>query len=552
MRSRLLVIHFLRRFLDNDLISPDADRHEVLAVTFAALSTSGIFLTVLLSIKYLFRPIQSRGWTVMVSLDDTFVWTGLSMIVMALVALAVWDALALDARDTAILGPLPVRRRALVGAQLAAVIIFATVFAVVLNAIPSVLAPLIRVSRLPIGWLAILRLVAAHAVVAMAAGFFGFVTVLGVRELLRAVLGSDRFQQVSALVQGTLVVLLATSFLLLPALSTDVGRRWLTSASPRFVPPLWFVGLHEALAGDALAGLPAVLPKADAPAYVSIVAFEARMIRAYDDKRPILAELRRLALVGLGVVTAVAAAAWTWNGRRWPALTVPRMRRRGRRLRSACARLLLATLARRPMVAAGFFFTLQTLARSAPHRVVLATTLGVATAAAAFTLRGIDAAGVLEPTVVPLGVFAMQTVVLMVVVTGLRHATRVPADLRAGGTFLLTAAGNGRQFLEGVKRAGIAGAGVSHDRTVVPCRRLAGGTAPRFSARGVGAAATPASRRGAVLPRARVAAGLSRRTGWERSSPGPVVSGRRAGDRVDGRARRAGRLGRPRDHRCAR
>ena len=142
----------------------------------------------------------------------------------------------------------------------------------------------------------------------------------------------------------------------------------------------------------------------------------------------------------------------TWNGRRWAALTVPRIRRRGR-LRSACSKLLLATFARRPVVAAGFFFTLQTLARSTPHRVVLATTLGVATAAAAFTLRGIHTAGVLEPTVVPLGVFAMQTVVLMVVVTGLRHATRVPADLRASGTFLLTEAGNDRQFLEGAKRA---------------------------------------------------------------------------------------------------
>ena len=150
-------------------------------------------------------------------------------------------------------------------------------------------------SRLPIGWLAILRLVATHAVVSMAAGLFGFVAVLGVRELLRAVLGSARFQQVSAAVQGTLVVLLATSFLLLPALSTDVGHRWLTLAAPRLVPPLWFVGLHEALAGDALAGLPAVLPKADAPAYASIVAFEASVIRAYEDKQPILAELCRLA-----------------------------------------------------------------------------------------------------------------------------------------------------------------------------------------------------------------------------------------------------------------
>ena len=98
MRRRLLVAHFLRRFLDNDLISPQADRHQALAVLVAALLTAGTFLTVLVSIKYLFRPLQSRGWTLIASLDDTFLWSGLSSIVMALVALASWDALSLDAR----------------------------------------------------------------------------------------------------------------------------------------------------------------------------------------------------------------------------------------------------------------------------------------------------------------------------------------------------------------------------------------------------------------------------------------------------------------------
>ena len=34
---RLLRHHFLRRFLDNDLISPNADRHEVLVLLAAAL-----------------------------------------------------------------------------------------------------------------------------------------------------------------------------------------------------------------------------------------------------------------------------------------------------------------------------------------------------------------------------------------------------------------------------------------------------------------------------------------------------------------------------------
>ena len=145
------------------------------------------------------------------------------------------------------------------------------------------------------------------------------------------------------------------------------------------------------------------------------------------------------------------------DGRRWPALTVPRIRRRGR-LRSACAQLLLATLARRPVVAAGFFFTLQTLARSTPHRVVLATTLGVATAAAAFTLRESTPRVCLEPTVVPLGVSPCRPW------TdgggdGVAPRDAVPADLRASGTFLLTEAGNDRQFLEGVKRAGIVALG---------------------------------------------------------------------------------------------
>ena len=68
--------------------------------------------------KYLFSPIQSPAETALVALDDVSLMSGLSMIVMALVAVAEWDALSLDARDTAILGPLPVSARDLALAQL--------------------------------------------------------------------------------------------------------------------------------------------------------------------------------------------------------------------------------------------------------------------------------------------------------------------------------------------------------------------------------------------------------------------------------------------------
>ena len=52
MRERLLVRHFLRRFLDNDLISPNADRHVAIVTAVAALIAPALFVTVLLSFKY--------------------------------------------------------------------------------------------------------------------------------------------------------------------------------------------------------------------------------------------------------------------------------------------------------------------------------------------------------------------------------------------------------------------------------------------------------------------------------------------------------------------
>ena len=46
MRERLLTQHFVRRFLENDLVSPDADRHEVLSLVGAGLLSSTMFITI--------------------------------------------------------------------------------------------------------------------------------------------------------------------------------------------------------------------------------------------------------------------------------------------------------------------------------------------------------------------------------------------------------------------------------------------------------------------------------------------------------------------------
>src|ERR1700693_4665290 len=96
--TRLLTRHFFRRFIENDLISPDADRHQTLAVACACIVSFGLVVTMLLAIKYL-AGVPIPGQTSLISLDDKFLYLGWSMLMMGLVTLAVWDALALDERD---------------------------------------------------------------------------------------------------------------------------------------------------------------------------------------------------------------------------------------------------------------------------------------------------------------------------------------------------------------------------------------------------------------------------------------------------------------------
>ena len=60
MRRRLLVRHFINQFVENDF-SPDIDRHQLLAVSAAALITIPLFSTVFMSVKCLMPPFQAPG-----------------------------------------------------------------------------------------------------------------------------------------------------------------------------------------------------------------------------------------------------------------------------------------------------------------------------------------------------------------------------------------------------------------------------------------------------------------------------------------------------------
>ena len=110
-----------------------------------------------------------------------FLYAAWSITVMALVDFAYP---VLDSRDTEILGPLPLRRGVIIRAKVSALIVFAAGFAAALNVVPAMIHPVVAASRLRPSALQVATLVVAHITSTTAAAAFGFVAVLGLRELL--------------------------------------------------------------------------------------------------------------------------------------------------------------------------------------------------------------------------------------------------------------------------------------------------------------------------------------------------------------------------------
>ena len=447
MRERLLTQHFLQRFLENDLLSPDADRHDAIAMVCGALISLGLFIAILSPMKFLFMPFQSPGRTAILANSDRLMFVALAMIVMALVAVLTWDSLSLDPRDTSIFGPLPIERGVIVRAKLRAVGILASVFALAIGSFSSVFHPALMVAKLPIGLVSAVALIVIQFAVTLAAGFFAFGSVFLVREVLRAVLGM-RFSRVSAALQAVLIIALVTGFLLLPAILQRAGRPETRAA--QMLPLVWFVGLHDALAGDLVAGLP---PGALPPA---VARQEDRAMARYREVASHIRPLAWRAVIALTATFTVSIAVFFWNSRQLPLPLVGHRGRRYGRLGLA-ARAIMVTLARRPATQAGFFFTLQCLFRSGPHRVVMAACTAVSIALATVFLAAASRSPGGDPASVPGYVFSTQMIALAVLLAGFRHATRLPADISANRLFRVAWVADSGCFLTGVRRGALAG-----------------------------------------------------------------------------------------------
>ena len=457
---RLMTHLFLRRLIHNDLISPYADRHESLAMVYALTMSLAVFATFFLSTNYLSAFIQPPGTAALSALSDRFLFIAGSLTISALAALMVWDALALEPRDAAILGPLPIGARTISRAKLAAAIVFGVALTIALNAVPSILYPaFLTLNIRGISGTTILRLIASHAATVSMAGFFGFFGVVAIRGLLRLVLGENIFRRTASGVQSLLLVGMVTGLLVAPTVRAREVRRWVSQAMVARWPArpvLWFLGANETLAGYLVADTPIVLP----PRFAVLPAFlatEDQIARAtYRQMRPDFAVLAQRAWMSLAVVMVLALGTFLWTNRRLPdrAAGVPLPSR----LRGSARRIAERYTDTDPEAQAGCFFALQTLTRSAPHRTVIAIAIAVGLTHGLIVLAQSDSRSLETP---PLGAFAIAVMLLLSLLGGISYAATIPAAPAANWAIRMAWLGDERGYLAGVKQTALGMVAIS-------------------------------------------------------------------------------------------
>ena len=130
-------------------------------------------------------------------------------------------------------------------AKLLAVAILGTAAAVAVNAIPSIVFPLLLVYTLrELTVVTLFGLMLTHAVFTIAASLFGYLAIVALREAMMAALGVRWFSRVSPWVQGALIVMLGGSLLLLPAASDRIAQRGFDDWRAQS-PPMWFLGAYR-------------------------------------------------------------------------------------------------------------------------------------------------------------------------------------------------------------------------------------------------------------------------------------------------------------------
>jgi hypothetical protein len=402
---RLLTRTFFARLFESDLMPEGLPQVQLVlwGALLAATPTSGypLILTDKYAFAQFYQPLAPEFDA------DRMILITLSMMAIGVVGLVIWDGVFPDRRDVRILGSLPIARSRFVIARLAALSQVYVLFAVPVCLLQSIIFP-----NVVAGYgdpLPRLHGVGAHLVTVAFACTFVFCTLVATQCLLLLAFGRRAAQGASVAFQVLFAVGLVQLLFFLGELGRvlrEGGRSHEGLTALAMLPPTWFFGLYETLAGTADASSAAFgrlavgATLASAVLAVGLYASTYGVLsrRALEDRAP-----QRTGLVRAWTRRILEHSIW---GSRGPVRKAVRQ------------------------------FSIRTIARSRTHRMMLAVYAGVALAvvisSAVSVMMRADGAGLWRPG---LAMLSMPLVFQFFLLIAIRVITAIPSEPKARWVF---------------------------------------------------------------------------------------------------------------------
>jgi hypothetical protein len=394
-----LLRHFVRHFFDSDLETTPGQMTTVLIGTLPVFFQWFFLFIVPLHQKYAYLSHLSAPQPYREALRADELWLiTLMMSAVGLLTAIKWQSLFPDLRDYRALGALPLRPRQIFAAKLAALLLVAAGVMVTLNFLPSFGFPALSAGRWAFQSSLVLS-IWAHAGASLAACAFFFFGLIALQGVLLNLMPPRVFGRVTGYLQGCLVAVMLGLLVMSFSVEARITNVLLQPEWARWLPPVWFLGLHQTLSGDA------------------------------DPAMRVLANRAEAALASAVVLTLLT---YLISYRRHQALLVEGITGRAKDSRSGNKLHWLLPNSRQQAVVS---FMTQTLARSSYHRMIV---IGYAGLALALILTGFIGLGNLA------GRFLyLHMIVLLFLLIGVRHLFALPTELKANWIFQITE-GEGR------------------------------------------------------------------------------------------------------------
>jgi hypothetical protein len=236
----ILVRHFLDRFFNSEMASPDDEGKTRLIQVACATGLPGFIVAMYLWPVY--HDMLGRHRPYWARVGDHYLFVVYSLVAMGIITIFEWDLFFPDLLDVFVLSSLPIKNKKLFLARIATVVIFIVGFLLCANFLSTVALPM-AIDPPSLG-----RFLAAHILAVTASGIFSATVVLAVQGVLLAVFGARFFWRISLPLQGLFITALLMFLFLLPAIS-GVLRVFMQSHSAfaLYFPPFWFLGIYQRL-----------------------------------------------------------------------------------------------------------------------------------------------------------------------------------------------------------------------------------------------------------------------------------------------------------------